>query len=126
MSFLNPKYPTVIYITLIIALLVIFFNVTNIIEKNKETIQKNNFKRFEKYVWENQPENQKEKSSTITGLVLSEKTPSSINKFPLLSLIRYYALVLSLITGIIVITITMFSQRSRTIRLFKIFSRIPS
>lgn len=109
------KYSTTIYITLIIALLIIFFNITNLIEQNKETIQKNNFKRFEKAVWENQPQNQinnqRQKQNIITGLSISDNQLSSNNEYPLLSLLRYYAIVLSLLTGIVVITINIFQGR---------------
>lgn len=123
MSFINPRYSTAIYLILITVLLIIFFNITNMIEENKETIQKNNFKRFEKFVWENQPQNQKQntkpeikktpKTSIITGFVTSSEQPSSNNKYPLLSYLRYYATILSLIAGITVITMTMISQRRK-------------
>ena len=104
------KYSTTIYITSIIVLLVVFFNITNLIEQNKETIQKNNFKRFEKAVWENQPENQKQKN-TITGLAISEEKSFSQNQYPLSSLIKYYTIILLLVTGIIFIVIMIYKGR---------------
>ena len=143
--FNNSKAPTAIYLIMIITLLIVFFNAVNLVEQNKETIQKNNFQRFEKAVWENQPQNQKTtlqketpKSSIITGFVVEETSKSNNPKssiitgfaieeistnhlsikdinftHPIISYLGYYAIILSLIAGITVITITMIFQRRK-------------
>ncbi|MFH1358347.1 MAG: hypothetical protein ABIH37_00495 [archaeon] len=117
--FEHPRYPMVMFLAITIVLLLIVFSFANVINANKETIQKNNYKKLEKQLWENSLENKKiqeetneqEIKSGISGFVAEEDNQTNKNlKYSVKSYLIYYVIITLLIAGIYIIT-TKISKR---------------
>ena len=116
----HPKYPMAMFLAITIVLLLIVFSFASIIDSNKETIEKNNYKKLEKQLWENSKEYQEEIKKTnpsISGFATNQQEPekqTQVSKleYPVKSYLLYFVTLIIIIAGIFAISYRILPKRS--------------
>jgi len=113
----HPKYPMAMFLAITIVLLLIVFSFANLIDSSKEEIEKNNYKKLEKQLWENSNEYKEEIKTRpgISGFVTNEqeqpKTASNL-EYPIKSYLMYYIILIVIVAGIFTLTTKVFLRRN--------------